>query len=59
MNVKTVFALSTALFCPVIAQAQTIPNSSFESGMDGWTETDPNKKTVSISGDASKGNASV
>ena len=59
MNMKILLALTTALFFPIFAEAQTITNSSFESGMDGWIETDPNKKTVSISGEASEGDASV
>ena len=59
MTVKTVCLTTAFFFLPLSASAIDISNSGFENGMDGWTETDPNKKTVSISGEAAVGESSV
>ena len=59
MTLKTVCLTSVFFFLPLGASAIDISNPGFENGMDGWTETDPNKKTVSISGEAAVGESSV
>lgn len=59
MTFKTLLYLFLLSLMPAAASALDIVNAGFEAGMDGWTETDPNDKTVSISGEAAAGEASI
>lgn len=59
MTLRTVCLTTVFSLLSLSASAAQIMNPGFEQGMEGWTETDPNQKTVSISGEAAKGESSV
>ncbi len=60
MIIRTLLVAS-AVFLSAASEANAIDiaNAGFESNMDGWTEVDPNGKTVSLSSEAYVGASSI